>query len=92
MELRYAAARGLRLREFDDGVVVFDPRSWDAHLLNPAAAAVLDICIAEPASARDIEVFLADALTGDSRADAAEHAARVLGELSQLGLIETVCS
>jgi PqqD family protein of HPr-rel-A system len=87
MSLRFAAMEALRLREFDDGVIVFDPASWDAHLLNPAAAAILEMCMARPSSLQDIEVFLAQALSEEERSSACDHAERLLGELAELGLV-----
>lgn len=90
MEDRFAALDALLLREFEDGVVVFDPLSWDAHLLNPAAASVLEMCMRSPASPLEIASFLADALNDQDRVDAHVHAMRLLRDLSELGLVNAV--
>lgn len=92
MTLRYAAIEGIRAFDFGDECVVFNPISWDAHLLNPAAAAVLDL-LATGAQARiDIEAYLRDLLVESEQGQAALHAERLLDELLQLGLAHTVTS
>lgn len=87
MRQTYSVDGRLRLREFADGTVVFDPLSWNAHLLNPAAAAVLDLCRTAPASVDDVERLLAEILAAESRDLAGTHAAQVLAELEDLGLV-----
>jgi PqqD family protein of HPr-rel-A system len=89
MSARFVAAGNLRLREFDDGVIVFDPLSLDAHLLNPAAAAILELCIDKAARSEEIEAFLADVLSSEDRPMAKIYAERLLAELTALGLIRT---
>lgn len=88
--MRFAAADGLRIRELDDEAVVFEPVSWDAHLLNPAAHAVLELLLAGPRSEAEVAAFLHDALQPAERASAAEHARRLLGDLQSLRLIHPV--
>lgn len=83
---RFVAREDLRILDLGDEAVVFDPLSWDAHLLNPAAVAVLDLLQRAPRSERDVEEFLRDGLRPDVRAEAAEHARRLLAELQSLGL------
>ncbi len=90
MEDRFAATSGLLMREFEDGVVVFDPVSWDAHLLNPAAASVLEMCMKSPVSSREVAAFLAEALNDQDRVEASVHAMRLLCDLSELGLVNAV--
>ena len=81
------AVDGLRIRHFDDDAVVFDPLSWDAHLLNPAAISVLALLTEAPRSEAEIAAFLAEALQADEQPHAAAHARRLLGELQSLGLV-----
>jgi PqqD family protein of HPr-rel-A system len=88
--LRFAAADGLRVRELDDEAIVFEPVSWDAHLLNPAAHAVLALLLDGPRSEAEIVAFLADALQPSERPAAPDHARRLLGELQSLRLIHAV--
>lgn len=89
-QLKFAAADGLRVREFDDDAVVFEPVSWEAHLLNPAARAVLEWLLEGARTEDQIIAFLHDALQTEERAQAPAHARRLLGELQSLGLIHPV--
>jgi PqqD family protein of HPr-rel-A system len=87
LEVRYAAVAGLTVRHLDDEAVVFDPLSWDAHVLNPAALAVLELLQARAQSETEIVSFLSDVLRVEDRPQAASHARRLIGELTSLGLI-----
>jgi PqqD family protein of HPr-rel-A system len=84
---RFVASRGLRILDLGDEAVVFDDRSWDAHLLNAAASAVLDLLLQAPHSAREIEDFLREALRPEEQSEASGHARRLLAELASLGLV-----
>ena len=88
--MRFAAVDDLRVRAFDDEAVVFDPLSWDAHLLNPAALAVLDLFLSTPRSEVEVAAFLADALQHAEQAEAPAHAQRLIRELQSLGLIHCI--
>jgi PqqD family protein of HPr-rel-A system len=88
--VKFAAAAGLRVREFDDDAVVFEPMSWEAHLLNPAARAVLTLLLERPRTEDEVAAFLADALQPAERAEAAAHAHRLLDELQSLGVVQVV--
>ncbi len=74
--------------DFGDEFIVFNPLSWDAHLLNAAAAAVLDLLAEAPRSAAEVGAFLAEALQESERESASEHAAHLLEELNRLGLAQ----
>jgi PqqD family protein of HPr-rel-A system len=87
---RFAAVDGLRLCVLDDDVVVFDPLSWDAHLLNPAARAVLDLLLEAPQSEAEVEAFLLEALQPGEQTKAMTHARKLVGELQALGLVRVV--
>jgi len=84
---RFAVTDGLRILTFDDEAVVFDPLSWDAHLLNNAATAVLELLQDEPRTELEVIEFLADALQPKEQVRAAEHAKQLLVELKTLGLV-----
>jgi PqqD family protein of HPr-rel-A system len=84
---RFAATAGLRVHDFGDLCAVFDPLSWDAHLLNPAAIAVIDRLAEHPHTVLEVEAFLAEALRPQERGLAHDHAQGLLAELSSLGLI-----
>lgn len=81
------AASPLKIVEFDDGVAVFNPLSWDTHLLNDSAATVLEFLMHAARTEDEVTALLAEMLDEESRSDAARHARSVLGELSHLRLI-----
>ena len=84
---RYVAVDGIRVLDFGDEWVVFNPLSWDAHLLNPAAASVLELLGSSAQSEQEIEAYLRDVLVDVEQAAAAQHARRLLDELVLLGLV-----
>jgi len=83
----YVATPDLRVVPLDDEAVVFNPFSWETHVLNPAAALVLDIAAEGPCSAADIAEVFAEVLDDDERPRAAEHAHSVLAQLLGLRLL-----
>lgn len=84
---RFTAQTALKIARLGDDIVVFHPTSWFSHVLNPAAAAVLDF-VSESARSRDeIESLLFDLLDADARASCGQHADRVIEDLSIIGLI-----
>lgn len=87
---RYRAADGVRILDFADEFVVFNPLSWDAHLLNAAAAAVLDLLAEAPHTEGGVAAFLREMLLDGERDAAPEHARQLLDELIRLGLVRTV--
>lgn len=72
---------------FDDEIVVMNPRSWDVHVLNAAAALTYEFLAAAPRSLSDIESLLADVLAEDQRHLAPDHAKRIVADLMDLGLV-----
>jgi len=83
---RFVAAGGIRVLNFGDESVVFNPTSWDAHLLNTTAVAVLDLLAQSPRSVDDVELFLNEVLLEAEQVDAAIHARRLLHDFEELGL------
>ena len=88
----FTAVDSLRFRRFDDEAIVFDPLSWDAHLLNPAAAAVLELLLESPRSEADVVAFLGEMLQPDEQAGAAAHAMKLIQDLQSLGLVHSLPS
>lgn len=78
----------MRLVDFDGDAVAFNPFSWETHLLNPAAALVLDMAAAGPCTEADVAQVLADVLDESERPRAADHAQRLLRELIGLRLLD----
>jgi PqqD family protein of HPr-rel-A system len=89
---QYAAAPGVRMLDFGDEWIVFNPLSWDAHLLNAAAAVVLEQLSAQPQTEAEVADYLRDLLMDAERAHALTSARRLLGELVQLGLVRLVAA
>jgi len=71
----------------EDEAVVFNPTSWETHVLNPAASLVLARAQSGECAVADIEQLLCDVLDQGERLRAGEHAERVLRELVSLRLI-----
>ena len=92
MTLRYAAIEGIRAFDFGDECIVFNPLSWDAHLLNPAAAAVLELLAGGAQTPGEVEAYLHDLLVESEQPGAAEHARRLLEQLAQLGLVHPLAT
>ena len=84
---RFAAIDHVRVLEFEDEAVVFNPLSWDAHLLNPAAIAVLELLLEAPRSEDEIAAFLREALQPEEQPQASAYAQRLISELQALGLL-----
>ena len=84
---RYAAVEGIRAFDFEDECVVFNPLSWDAHLLNTAAAAVLEYLLSEARTTAEIEAYLRHLLVHSEQHRAALYSKQLLEELKHLGLV-----
>lgn len=82
---------GIRIRRFGDEALVFNPLTWETHLLNGAAVRVLDALSAglrtEASIARDVWGLEG----GPDRPDSARgEIGQFLEELGSLGLAEPV--
>lgn len=85
--VRFVAARGIRVLTFDDESVIFNPLSWDAHLLNAAAAVVLEF-LERPRAIGEVEQLLREALLEEQQGDAPAHVRLLLQQFEQLGLVQ----
>jgi len=72
---------------FDDEVVVFNPLSWEVHILNPAAAAVYEFLAEAPRTLEQIEALLSELLVEAERSEARKHAERIVSDLTSLTLV-----
>jgi PqqD family protein of HPr-rel-A system len=75
---------------FDDGALVFNPLTWETHLVNPAAMQILDALRAAP---RDTAA-LTDVLVAGRELDHAEratYAAQVGAALAEMAVLGLVC-
>lgn len=86
-ERRYEAHSGLRVRDIEDGALVFHPVSWDVHLLNPVAMAVLESFIERASTSSELVTRLEEQLEGASADQVREWACQAVDELIVLGLI-----
>jgi PqqD family protein of HPr-rel-A system len=84
---RYAVAPGVRLCILDDEAIVFNPFSWETHLLNCAAALALDMASSGPCTEATIHALLAEVLDEQERPRAAEHARELVQQLLALRLL-----
>jgi len=85
--LRYALAPEVRLRRLDDDAIVFNPSSWETHLLNPAAALVLEYSASGDCTEAGVAEILAEVLDDKERPHAGQHARLLLDELVSLRLL-----
>jgi PqqD family protein of HPr-rel-A system len=53
--------QGTRLTWFDGELLVFNPSSWETHLLNEAGASLLARLVAGPRSVGQLQEFFRDA-------------------------------
>lgn len=83
----YVIAKGVRLCMLDDEALVFNPFSWETHLFTPAAAVVLESAASAPCTEDGVRVLLGEVLDEHERPRAAEHARRLLRELTDLRLV-----
>lgn len=86
-ESRFEAAAGVRVVTLDDDAIVFNPFSWETHLLNPAAALVLDVVATSPCTETGVCAVLLELLDEQERPRALHHARRLLRELVELRLL-----
>ena len=72
---------------FEDEWVVFNPLSWEVHILNAAASAIYQLLADAPRRLSEIESLLRELLVEAEQEQAAEHAQRVVRDLIALGLV-----
>ena len=78
-----------RAFSFDNELVVFNPLSWEVHLLNSAAAAIYEMLAEAPRTLDEIESLLAELLVEAECGAARDHAERVVSDLATLALVIT---
>ncbi|MGH6689679.1 MAG: HPr-rel-A system PqqD family peptide chaperone [Gammaproteobacteria bacterium] len=80
---------GIRIRRFGDDALVFNPVTWETHLLNGVGMRVLD---ALSTGAKDEAELVAEIFTTDGGSEAIaakrDEIARFLDELGKLELAE----
>lgn len=86
----YRATPNLQVVHYDEESVVFNPVTWDTHVLNAAAAEVLALCAEAGCTLEQVEQALKVWLNADEAEHAHAHATQTLESLSALGLIDDV--
>ena len=81
--------QSLLLEEFEDGAVVFNPASWDTHLVNPAAAYLLQALQQQPVTSAELCQLLSDpdGTDGTDDAEIAAHVDDAMESLVKVGLV-----
>jgi PqqD family protein of HPr-rel-A system len=84
---RFISHPEIRVVRFGAEAVVFNPRSWETHLLNETAAHVVDSLRRGPQCAWELAAALAEDLDPDCAPEAyADQIALLMEELERLGL------
>lgn len=86
-QARYEVVPGLRVASFDGESVVFNPSSWETHVLNVAASLLLEAVASAPCSEADLVEVLTEALDDEDRLQAAEHVRQVVADFGRLRLV-----
>jgi PqqD family protein of HPr-rel-A system len=86
----YRLRQGERLRAvaLDDELVVFNPTTWETHILNAAAAVVLDALAERPRTAQQVADLLQDSICVEEASHTGRWATDLLSQLESLSLIE----
>jgi len=86
---RFIDATNARIQWFDGEVVIFNPISWETHLLNLAAALIVEQLLAGPRGVDEIARSLVEeGITLDPHAGSMEQQiASLLEQLERLGLV-----
>jgi PqqD family protein of HPr-rel-A system len=82
------AGRSLRLQQWDDAYIVYQPPSTETHVFNETTALILRCLELGPRSADEVTRWTEAALGVDQGGLAADDFAFALGRLEELGLIE----
>lgn len=89
--LRYTLApAAARIEPVGSYVAVFNAASFETHLVNAAAAALLHAFAEAPRSAEQLADLLAELLGTEERGAAAVHVRDALARLESLGLVDCV--
>lgn len=80
----------IRTIPLDDELVVFNPVSWETHLLNPAGAQLFEALLEGTLSLRELRVELEALRSGQDEPIREEQIEALLAELEDLGLVMRV--
>lgn len=89
LPVRFALAPAAsRFESVGEHLVVFNEISWDTHLLNEAAAALLLSMVKGPRTLDELTALLEEVLVDAERSKAGLHAVEAIEQLRSLGLVE----
>ena len=80
----------IRSVPLDDELAVFNPVSWETHLLNPGGAQVFEVLLERAASIRELRAELEALRADEGEPIRDEQIEALLAELEDLGLITRV--
>ena len=72
---------------FDDETLVFNPATWETHLLNESASLVLGALLEGPRSVDEIVATVTEVSDAAVPDGFAEQVGELLGQLESLGLV-----
>ena len=88
---RFALAPAVaRIEPLGRQLVVFNSASYETHLFNEAAGALLQFIAETPRAPDELQELLAELLTDRERDEAQAHARAALEQLRSLGLVTAV--
>lgn len=87
MRWRLIAPDDTAVLRFDDEALVFNPASWETHLLNEAAAFVVESLHGRAQSVEELVAAAAQASDAPLPEAFAEQVTELLGQLASLGLV-----
>ena len=84
----YRAVPDLHVVDYEEESVVFNPITWDTHVLNAAAAQVLSMCAGAGCTTTQVAHALTLWLNADEAVYALEHATNTVEALKALRLVD----
>jgi PqqD family protein of HPr-rel-A system len=77
----------LLYEQFDDEIALFDPISWDTHILTPAGAAIFSELVLGPRSTAELQALFFDAADDPDAVELGPYFEQALDSLCAAGLV-----
>jgi PqqD family protein of HPr-rel-A system len=84
---RFRIGDAVRVHHFGDESVVFNPLTWETHVLNPAASLAVRRLQQDACGIRELSALLEAELEESERASAQQHAASLIDTLRAMHLL-----
>ena len=91
MERFRLASTVTRIEPLGRQLLVFNAASYETHLVNEAAGALLQFMADSPRACEELQELLTELLNDHERGGAQAHARSALNQLQSLGLVTAVC-